>query len=86
MPLNWVQKTRTLKRNISYKTNILFGFEKTVLAIANLAHLFFVKNKKPNKLNFCAFQIGVLRTFCASRSAQSKAQATGVWYFYFDDG
>jgi hypothetical protein len=29
-------------------------------------------------------QIGVLRTFCASRSAQSKALATGVWFFFID--
>jgi hypothetical protein len=40
------------------------------LAIPNLAHLFFAKDrqktgKKPNKLNFFPQQIGVLRTIFA---------------------
>lgn len=43
-----------------------FGFDKPVLAIANLAHLFLRRyRQKTNKLNSNRTQIGVLRTFFA---------------------
>jgi hypothetical protein len=36
--------------------------------------LFFAKRcKEPNKLNSCPFQIGVLRTLCASRYRSVKS-------------
>jgi hypothetical protein len=56
------------------------------MAIPNLAHLFFAKVcKKPNKLNSCPFQIGVLRTLCASRIRSVKGavpQACGLFNVY----
>jgi len=65
---------------VFYFTPLFSGFPNPFLAIPNLAHLLFAKDRqKANKLNFCPFQIGVLRTFCAShvRSARG-AEATGV--------
>jgi hypothetical protein len=52
-----------------------FGFEKAVLAIPNLAHLFFAKRQAKNKkAKSFPFKKGVLSAqYCASHSVQSRA-------------
>ena len=60
------------------------GFNKTVWAIPNLAHLFLQKTGKNKKAKSNHFKIGVLSAqYCASHSVQSEAQACGSMVFYF---
>ena len=61
------------------------GFEKTVLAIPNLAHLSFAKRLAKNKkAKSCPFQIGVLSAqYCASHFRSVKgATPAAAWYCF----
>jgi len=76
---------QTKGSQISCKPTHFFGFFKTVLAIPNLAHYIFAKNRqKSNKLSCLPAQIGVLRTFgghLAPLSQKPKPQACGIFFF-----
>ncbi len=63
-----------------------FGFDKPVLAIANLAHLFLQKGRqKTNKLNSPPPIIGVLRTFFARvlNAPKRAPQAYGIFGYLY---
>ena len=70
---------------VFYFPPLFAGSENPFWAIPNLAHLLFAKDRqKANKLNFCPFQIGVLRTFLRiSLPFSQSALATGVWCFFY---
>jgi len=77
--------TKTTSRcseSYNYKNNFNSHLAHCILSFADI-----IADYKIQRAKFSfPIQSGVLRTSCASRSAQSIALATGVRYFYFDDG